>query len=122
MFFTNNKVVLKKAVSKQKLVPNKEDQKQNGSTGSNRHPGCGVQQRCIFFVFTRMVFQILCLRIKFCKTKSIFFHIKIKFGIFFLPERTAPRCKTSSIFWTIILCTSCNSVLSVFKLRRLRLS
>ena len=51
-----------------------------------------------------------------------FFISKIKFGIFFLPERTAPRCKTSSIFWTIIRCTSCNSVLSVFKLRRLRLS
>ena len=55
-------------------------------------------------------------------TKSRFLNIKNFHGIFFLPERTAPRCKTSSIFWTIIRCTSCNSVLSVFKLRRLRLS
>ena len=87
VFFTNNKVVLKKAVSKQKLVPNKEDQKQNGSTGSNRHPGCGVQQRCIFLVFTRMVFQILCLRIKFCKTKStIFEYQKLSLEFFSYPR------------------------------------
>ena len=37
-------------------------------------------------------------------------------------ERTAPRCKTSSMFWTMILCTSCNSVLRVPKFLRLRLS
>jgi len=35
-----------------------------------------------------------------------------------LPESTVPLCKTSSIFCTMILCTSCNWLLSVFKFLR----
>lgn len=39
---------------------------------------------------------------------------------FTLPDNTTPLCRTSSIFWTIILCTSCNSVLRAERLRRAR--
>jgi hypothetical protein len=39
---------------------------------------------------------------------------------FTLPDNTTPLCRTSSIFWTIILCTSCNSVLIAERLRRAR--
>lgn len=39
---------------------------------------------------------------------------------FILPDNTTPLCRTSSIFWTIILCTSCNSVLRAERLRRAR--
>lgn len=58
-----------------------------------------------------LVFCPLCY-LQVCRSGMIFFYFYL---LLYLPERASPLCRTSSIFATIILWTSCSSVLMLPK-------
>lgn len=100
------------------------DKDDDGARGNLRIGRTEVEIARILLVFLRhhrqarsLVVQI-CWRAKF-RFRSINDLVNC-INVVVVPEMARPRCSTSSMFCTMIFCTSCSSVLSWVRLRRAR--